>query len=164
MLDASAFIQGYNLDAGEEQFTVPEVHAEVSDEIARLRYEGAVASGRLAEISPGKESIKRIETEVRRLGETKLSPTDRQLLALALQLREEGLDPVVVSDDYSVQNTASKLGLGFRSRGARGISKRLSWVTYCPGCRRTYELEQEGNVCPICGTELKRKPRRGERS
>jgi UPF0271 protein len=137
----------------------------VRDEIARLRYEGARASGRLVETSPSEVCMGRIEIEVRHLGESNLSPTDRRLLALALQLREEGLDPVLVSDDYSVQNTASKLGLGFRSRGAKGITKRLVWLTYCPGCRRTFDKEQEGNVCPVCGTELKRKPRgRGERA
>ncbi len=135
------------------------------DEIARLRYDGARATGRLVETSPSDSSMGRIEVEVRRLGESKLSTADRRLLALALQLREEGLDPVIVSDDYSVQNTASKLGLGYRSRGARGITKRLTWMTYCPGCRRTFDEEQEGNVCPVCGTGLKRKPSgRGERA
>jgi len=141
------------------------VYAEVRDEIAKLRYDGARASGRLVETIPTDECMRRVELEVKRLGELRLSQTDRRLLALALQLRDRGLDPVVVSDDYSVQNTASKLGLGFRSRGARGIAKRLTWMTYCPGCKRTFDEDQEENVCPVCGTGLKRKPRgRGERA
>ncbi len=161
ILDASAFIQGYNLSPEEEYHTVPEVLGEIRDELGRLRYEGARGSGRLRETSPDGRWVAEVEERARASGEAhKLSATDKGLLALGLQLKAAGLEPTVVSDDYSVQNMASRLGFRFASQATRGIKRVLEWTIYCPGCRRMFDSPQEDNVCPVCGTELKRKPRR----
>jgi hypothetical protein len=65
--------------------------------------------------------------------------------------------------DYTIVgnhvNMASRLGLRFTSQATRGIKRVLDWSIYCPGCRRGFNLPQEDNVCPLCGTELKRKPK-----
>ena len=161
ILDTSAFIQGYNLSTDEEYYTVPEVLGEIREELGRLRYEGARGSGRLREISPEEPWVEEIEEKARASGENhKLSATDKRLLALGLQLKAGGREPTVVSDDYSVQNMASRLGFRFVSQATRGIKKVLTWTIYCPGCRRAFDSPQEDDVCPVCGTELKRKPRR----
>jgi rRNA maturation endonuclease Nob1 len=52
------------------------------------------------------------------------------------------------------------MSLGFQSLSTRGIQRRFEWTIYCPGCRRVFEEPQRGGVCPICGTQLKRKPGR----
>jgi UPF0271 protein len=161
ILDTSAFIQGYNLSPEEDYYTVPEVLGEIREELGRMRYEGAQASGKLRETQPEEKWVKEIEAKARASGEAhKLSQTDKQLLALGLQLKSGGEVPAIVSDDYSVQNMASRLGLRFVPQATRGIKKVLEWSIYCPGCRRRFDSPQEDNVCPICGTELKRKPRR----
>jgi UPF0271 protein len=162
ILDTSAFIQGYNLSTDEEYYTVPEVLDEIREDLGRMRYEGARASGRLREVSPEKKWTDELEAKSRSAGEAhKLSLTDRQLLSLGLLLKSEGKEPTIVSDDYSVQNMAVRLGFNFVSQATKGITKVINWGIYCPGCRRKFDAPQEDNVCPICGTELKRKPKRG---
>ncbi len=162
ILDTSAFIQGYNLSADEEYYTVPDVLDEIREEFGRLRYEGARSSGRLKELTPEKKWSMELEVKAKSSGEShKLSLTDKQLLALGLQLKADGKEPIVVSDDYSVQNMASKLGFRFVAQATKGIKKVLNWSIYCPGCRMVFDSPQEDNVCPVCGTELKRKPKSG---
>jgi endoribonuclease Nob1 len=161
LLDTSAFIQGYNLSPEEDYYTVPQVLIEIREELGRMRYEGAKASGKLREMQPEERWVKELEAKARASGEAhKLSPTDKQLLALALQLKTGEDVPTIVSDDYSVQNMASRLGLQFVAQVTRGIKKVYEWSIYCPGCRKRFDSPQEDNVCPICGTELKRKPKR----
>jgi len=162
VLDTSAFIQGYNLSSDEDYYTVPEVLGEIREELGKMRYDGAKASGKLKEIHPNDKWVKEIEAKARATGEAhKLSTTDKQLLALGLQLKTGGEAPTIVSDDYSVQNMASRLGLRFNPQVTRGIKRVLDWSIYCPGCRKGFDAPQEDNICPICGTELKRRPRRG---
>jgi endoribonuclease Nob1 len=161
LLDTSAFIQGYNMSPEEDYYTVPEVLDEIREELGRMRYEGAKASGKLRQMQPEERWVKELEAKARASGEAhKLSTTDKQLLALALQLKTDDDVPTIVSDDYSVQNMASRLGLRFVAQVTRGIKKVYEWSIYCPGCRKRFDSPQEDNVCPICGTELKRKPRR----
>ena len=161
ILDTSAFIQGYNpiIEGGIEQYTVPLVYAEIHEEIARLRYESARSSGGLKERLPSAKSMKIIEQIATQSGEAHLlSDTDKQILSLALDLKSEGKDPVIVSEDYSVQNMAQKFKFKYRARGTKGIKKEINWVIYCPGCKKKFTSQQELAVCPICGTPLKRKP------
>jgi endoribonuclease Nob1 len=161
LLDTSSFIQGYNMSQEEKFYTVPQVNSEIRDEIAKIRYEGAKNSGRMKEEIPIRHFVTELESQAEKMGEKhKLSTTDKQLLALGLQLKNEGNEIVIVSDDYSVQNMASKLGMKYVSQVTKGITRRLNWIIYCPGCRKTFDTAQEDNTCPICGTPLKRKPRR----
>ncbi len=117
------------------------------------------ATGRLKVVEPEERHLDAVEDESLRMGESHaLSATDKQVLALGLQLRDGELEPVIVSDDYSVQNMAETLGLRHRGLATPGIKKRYTWTLYCPGCRREYAEPQIDDVCPVCGTELKRKP------
>jgi UPF0271 protein len=112
-------------------------------------------------VEPKESYLDIVEDESLRMGESQaLSATDKQVLALGLQLRDEMLEPVIVSDDYSVQNMADALGLRHRGLATPGIKRQFTWTLYCPGCRREYAKPQPDDVCPICGTELKRRPSR----
>lgn len=159
ILDTSAFIQGHT--PSETAYTVPLVIAEIRNQFQRMRAENLETTGKLRVITPSEQFTEKIESITKELGESHvLSDTDKQVLALGLQLTEEGNIPVIVSDDYSVQNLADKLGIMFRSLANQGIKKRIVWMIYCPGCRKQYDSPPEDNVCIICGTEIKRKPRR----
>ncbi len=163
ILDTSAFIMGYEAgDINEKQYTVPTVLDELSDgSFPKIRLENAVVSGRLQIIVPEKESEEKIREALRRMGETgALSVTDKQILALGVQLERNDYAVVIVSDDYGVQNVANSLGLAFLSLATRGIKRRIEWQIYCPGCRKTFNEPQEDDLCPICGTPLKRRPKR----
>jgi UPF0271 protein len=161
LLDTSAFIQGYGAtDTDSEHFSVPAVRAELREgSLHRLRFDNAARNGYLKILTPSPWSLERLDEVVKEMGEKGiLSNADTQLLALGLLLQSEGMSPTVVSDDYAVQNVANSLGLGFRSLATPGIKQRFEWIIYCPGCRRSYESPQRDNVCPVCGTKLKRKP------
>jgi UPF0271 protein len=163
VLDSSALIQGFS-PGSEPAYTVDAVLDELKEELTRLRVESQVASGSIIVRGPGERYVAAVAEEARRRGEdAALSSADAMVLSLALQLRDEGRDPVVVSDDYAVQNMAEHLGLGYRSLAVGGIRRRFRWVTYCPGCRRRFEGPQPDGVCPVCGTPLKRKPADGKR-
>ena len=160
-MDTSAFITGYEVsDVEAEHYTVQSVRDELSDGgLKKLRFDNAVRSGRLKVVSPELEYVEEAAKATSEMGEEGvLSEVDSRLLALGLQLKAEDLEPVIVSDDYSVQNIANKLGLGFKSLATPGIKRQFEWTVYCPGCRRTFRTPQPEGICPICGTKLKRRP------
>jgi len=161
LLDTSAFIMGYEVsDVGGEHYTVPAVLEELrKGTLHQLRIEAAMRAGRLKALSPEGRYVSEVEAAAAELGETgALSHADRMLLALGLQLMVEGKNPVVVSDDYSVQNVADRLGLRYTSLATPGIKRRFDWEIYCPGCRQRFSGLKPGGACPVCGTALRRRP------
>ena len=151
VLDTSSFIQGFDSsDAGTKLFTTYYVMDEVKDDMAKIRLEYWVRTGKIKITNPEEEILQKVLTASRALGEIQaLSETDHSVIA-------------VISDDYSVQNLSDQLGIKHRGLITRGIKKRFQWVTYCPGCYKYFDGPQKEPDCPICGTELKRKP--GKRS
>lgn len=79
--------------------------------------------------------------------------------ALALDLQREGKAPVIVSDDYALQNVAEGVGIAYQPLATLGIRQKFSWTYYCPACFRRYP-RGDIQVCQVCGTKLKRKPLR----
>lgn len=159
ILDTSSFIQGYSSsDPATKLYTTYLVREEVRDEMARIRLDNWVQTGRITIKSPDPDSMKQVMASSKKMGENKaLSDTDHSVIALALELSPQ-FDVTVISDDYSVQNLSDELGIKHRGMITRGIKKRFNWVHYCPGCWKHFDGPQEDNVCPICGTETKRKP------
>lgn len=159
VLDTSSFIQGYtSSDPDTKIFTTYFVKDEVLDEMARIRLDNLVQIGRITVRNPSDEALSKVLETSKRMGENKaLSETDHSVIALALELSTE-YNVTVISDDYSVQNLSDELGIRHRGMITRGIKRRFNWVHYCPGCWKHFDGPQEDNVCPICGTETKRKP------
>jgi UPF0271 protein len=163
VLDTSALIMGYEVAEVEaEHYTVQSVREEIQrDDIRKLRLDSAIDSGRITVRTPDTRYRAEVNLIIGEMGEADaLSKADAELLALGAQLKGEGWETILISDDYSVQNVASELGLGFKGLATQGIKRQFKWVVYCPGCRRTFEEPQEDGVCPICGTDLKRRPSR----
>ena len=161
LLDSSAFIAGIEIGEGEvKSFTVPSVIIEIEkNPLLRLRIQVATNSGRLLVTSPEPKYVSEIEGISKTLGEAGfLSTPDKELLALALQFKKEDKDPIIFSDDFSIQNIAEYLSIKYFSASTRGIEKALKWAIYCPGCKRTFDKLDESRLCPICGTGLKRRP------
>ena len=159
VLDTSSFIQGFDSSDGEIRlFTTYFVMDEVRDEMAKIRLENWVRTGKIKVQNPDDVFLQRVLTASQELGEVKaLSETDHSVIALALQLDPQ-YDTTIISDDYSVQNLSDELGIKHRGLITRGIKKRFQWVHYCPGCYKYFDGPQKDPDCPICGTELKRKP------
>lgn len=159
VLDTSSFIQGYSSSDPETKlFTTYFVKDEVLDEMARIRLDNLVQTGRIIVRNPSQGSLDKVMNASKKLGENKaLSETDHSVIALAVELSED-YDATVISDDYSVQNLSDELGIKHRGLATRGIKRRFKWQHYCPGCWKQFDGPQEDNICPICGTETKRKP------
>lgn len=163
VLDTSSFIQGFeSSDTETKLFTTYLVVDEVMDEMARIRLENWIRTGKITVRNPEDNALRRVLDASKKMGEIEaLSDTDHSVIALAFQLQSD-CETTIVSDDYSVQNLSDELGLRHTGLATRGIKKRFQWMHYCPGCYKQFDGPQKDPDCPICGTKLKRKP--GKRS
>jgi UPF0271 protein len=161
VLDTSAFIAGFNPSAVDcDLYSVPEVERELARaDLFKVRFQAAVESGKLRILSPDVRFLDAVREASKEMGDMRyLSETDMHVIALAAQLKDEERSPTIVSDDYSIQNMATKIGVNFTSSATLGIRYQLQWLLYCPACRRKYPSDYKHRDCEICGTRLKRKP------
>lgn len=150
VLDSSVLYYGMDLPAGFECVISPGVVRELTREGMGERLEMLLAT-KVRVCSPGRRALSRVEAEAQRTGDSRrLSETDKELLALALELGYE-----LLTDDYSIQNIARVLGVPVRGLEQKGISEVYRWVARCTGCGR--EFPAEVRVCEICGSETKTK-------
>ncbi len=161
VLDTSAFVAGFDpFSVARDQYTVPMVREEIiEDSMSGVRLKTAVESGRLKVKAPDESFLKRAVASANIAGDAfSLSKTDLQVLALALELKASGYHPLIITDDYSIQNVANQMMIEFASLATFGIRRRLLWVRYCPACHKKYPADSKARTCEVCGTELKRKP------
>jgi UPF0271 protein len=166
ILDTSAFIAGFDpFSVDEEQYSVIGVEKElISNTLSWTRFKTSVESGKLKLKKPKNDSIKKVKEISKSLGDiNSLSEVDLQVLALALEIDNVDCNTFIITDDYSIQNVANKIGLNFISLVTFGIRFRLYWKLYCPACYQEYCFDQRIKDCEICGTKLKRKSLRRER-
>lgn len=125
------------------------------------RFKTAVESGKLQMRTPSNIYLGLVNESSKTVGDILfLSGVDKQVLALALELKSQGEKPLILTDDYSIQNVANQLGLEFAPLLTFGIRYRLNWTIYCPACHREYSPDYKDKTCEACGTALKRKPLR----
>jgi UPF0271 protein len=166
VLDTSAFIAGFDpLTVPEKQYTVPEVKKElIAGSMPWMRFNAAVENRKLMIRNPKSSVLQEIQEASRKVGDMRyLSEVDLQVLALALELKGRGLSPLIITDDYSIQNVANKIDVEFTSLMTFGIKFRFNWILYCPACYRKYPPDYKFKICEVCGTELKRKPKKKTR-
>jgi UPF0271 protein len=126
-----------------------------------VRFKTAVENGKLKVKVPSEEFLSRVKASAITVGDSFfLSETDVQILALALELKTAGCSPQIVTDDYSIQNVATQMGIEFASFVTFGIRRLLEWIRYCPACHKEYPADYGSTKCAVCGTKLKRKPRK----
>jgi len=144
---------------------VPEVKKElIAGSMPWVRFNAAIENGKLTVRSPKSSFFQDVQEASRKVGDMRyLSEADLQVLALALELKGGGLSPVIVTDDYSIQNVANKIDVEFTSLMTFGIKFRFKWILYCPACYRKYPPDYKFKSCEVCGTELKRKPKKKTR-
>ena len=146
VLDASALLTGRQFPG--ELVTVPNVLTEVRRHGLTPQLE-AVLGTQVRVLEPGAAARERVRVASGATGDApRLSPTDRELLALALEL-----GGTLVTDDYSIQNLARSLGIPYEAVLMPGIREAWRWSYRCTGCGRTWpEWRAE---CPTCGSPLK---------
>ena len=152
VLDTSVLYYGKDLPDGYELVISPGVVRELEREGMAQRLELLLAT-RIRISSPSKRSLSKVESEAQRTGDsTRLSDTDKEILALALELGYQ-----LLTDDYSIQNLATVLGVPYRGFDQKGITKVLEWEAKCTGCGKV--LGPESKECDVCGrpTKMRRK-------
>jgi len=163
VLDTSAFIAGFDpFSIADDVYSVPAVQQELAhNSLPWTRFRTAVESGKLRLKTPREQFVRRVRESSKAVGDVLfLSDVDLHVLALALELKNTGRNPLIVTDDYSIQNVANQIGVEFTSLMTFGIRFRLHWMMYCPACGRKYPPDYKLKSCEVCGTELKRKPLR----
>ena len=143
----------------DETYTVPDVAEELRTQTGpSYRLTVSSSSGKMKIQAPTRESLREVADHARLLGDRLvLSKADSSILALAVDLKKTGKTPIIVSDDYAIQNVAEGMGIGYQSLSSLGIRQKFKWAYYCPACFKRY-LAGDLQVCGVCGTKLKRRP------
>lgn len=148
VLDAPVFIYGVQVSGN--IYTVPEVTRELKSSEAAVALQESLKDGLKIE-SPLKTDVEIVTEKAKSTGDYfRLSQADIDLLAKALEL-----SGTLVTDDYSIQNVAARLGIETQPIQQARIKRVLKWRRRCVGCGRLYESEE---ICPVCGSDVKVKP------
>ena len=148
ILDTMAFLTHSGFSLNDELYTVSGVEDELKRSSDREQFE-SLKNGGLTIRDPGEIFIEKIRSMAQTTGDDKrLSDVDISLLSLALEL-----SATLVTDDYSQQNVAAKLGISYQGVEEKGITEVWTWELRCKGCGRRFNKEYEN--CPICGSGLK---------
>jgi UPF0271 protein len=160
VLDTSAILSGFlSTLSNQGAYVTPLILAEATRKLLGSGNEDLLDLRNLFVMEPSLDSVSRVLKITHNLGETaNLSQADLSILALAMELDDKTSAVEVVSDDYSIQNVATKIGIKFRPLSTTGISKLISWKYYCSGCRRCFREVPKKRICPYCGSKIIRKP------
>ncbi len=152
VLDTSLLLGGKEPPRDGIWYTTPEADAEVSPggRDAR-RYDDWKSLG-LRIQRPTSAAGKDVERAAKAAGNWhRLSEADISLLALTVDL---GKAAVLVSDDYTVLDVASRLGLHATTVNQQGIRDTQDWSPRCTGCGRWYDEAPKKDECPTCGSPV----------
>ncbi len=148
VLDTSAIYSGTDYPAGTALYATPQIVSEVRRVYRAERAESFVTS-RLTVLTPSPESMKAVRIKAEENGDiARLSEADLEILSLAYELQA-----IIVTEDYSIQNTASALGVEYRSLYIPGISSYVQWEIVCRACGSASHAPGE-KECRICGGKL----------
>ncbi|WP_457557753.1 NOB1 family endonuclease [Candidatus Harpocratesius sp.] len=169
ILDNTAFSSGLNInitaeDSELEFITTPEIIEEAkknrnSSQILSV----AFLQERIHVQSPTLSSIEFIKEQAKLSGDIgALSDPDISILSLAYDIINftPNASVTLLSDDYSIQNTASFIGITFQPLHQMGIKEKIVWEVYCPNCFRKFPPDKLKSFCPVCGGKLKRRRKR----
>ena len=153
VLDASGIIGGF-ISSKNLNITTSSVISEIKDVKSKIDFESALMAGNVHIEEPDSDSIKQVQVAVEKSGDVlRLSEVDKQLVALAVSF-QKNFQPIVVTDDYSMQNILKILNIPFKSVLTHGISELYGWIKICRGCRKKYPPDYDYGECEICGSAV----------
>ena len=157
VLDASAIINGFKL-VSNDNYTVPEITAEIKDFKTKLYFDMMLEEGKLIIKDVTSEYITRVNNTISVSGDIlRLSLADKKLIALACMLNDEGKNVKVISDDYTIQNALKIMQIPYSGVMAEGIKGIYNWKRICEGCKKEYGEDYPFDDCEICGSRLFKK-------
>ncbi|MFX0056598.1 MAG: hypothetical protein ACFFAX_07630 [Promethearchaeota archaeon] len=143
--------------------TTQSVIDEIQNRPSKNRVQNLLSTDRLRIASPDADSIEKTEKKAREIGDYGvLSQEDLELISLGLKQKHLGHEVSVVSSDLALLNTAAALGL--RTSDPKGrMKEKINWVLKCPGCGNEESVSISQLECSVCGTEMRRKPKKREK-
>ena len=157
ILDASAFINGFNLNS-DNNYTVPEITNEIKDFKSKLMLDTALEEGKLIILDVPKMYVSNIIDVISNSGDIlRLSMPDVKLVSLAYMFHKQGRNVKVISDDYSIQNALKILDIPYSGVMTSGIKGVYNWKKICEGCKKEYDDDYPFDDCEICGSRIFKK-------
>ncbi len=157
VLDASAFINGFKLNSN-NNYTVPEITAEIKDFESRLVFDMAIDEGLLVILDVSSEYVSCVNDIISESGDIlRLSQADTKLIALAYMLSKQGRNVKVISDDYTIQNTLKIMDIPYSGIITEGIKGIYNWKKVCEGCKKEFDEDYPFDDCEICGSKIFKK-------
>lgn len=127
VFDTSAFLAKYHLYVPSHGYTIytpPTVIEEVRDMENKEALVLGLELSRITVRSPSQAYRERIMKKAKK---KKLSDTDIDVVALALELREEGHEVTVLTDDYALQELLLENKINVKPLRTRGIKELSSY-------------------------------------
>lgn len=150
VLDTSALLAGRPLGPGEDTLVPLAVVAELRPGGRDRRHLDHLLAAGARTTDADATSRARVRDEATRGGDlARLSPADVDVLAVALATQG-----TLVTDDYTVQNVARRLGIPTQGIQQQGIREAYTFVARCTGCRRVLDAPAPAE-CPVCGSPVK---------
>lgn len=157
ILDASAIIGGF-YSKSYANFTTSGALLEIKDLKSEILLQSAIENGHIKVDEPDPEDIQEINKIIISSGDIlRLSDVDKDIVALAFKFKRNGFKPIVMTDDYSMQNTLKTIRIDYQSILTPGIKEIINWVKICKGCKKKYSTDYKFEECEICGSPVFRK-------
>jgi UPF0271 protein len=154
VLDTSAILSGKPMPPAHE-CVMP---LSVVDEIRHGRMKNAldfILEAGAKALNPGAKELAKVREAAGKTGDSmRISGPDADALALALEI-----GATLLTDDYSMQNLATVLGIDYKALSQDGIKEVWTWQHRCKGCGRYFDKPQKD--CPVCGSEVRTARKKG---
>ncbi len=140
--------------------TTSNIVKEVKSDYARALLESRIRNGLIKILDPNPKTLQSIKKQLQKNGSWWiLSPADREILALAIELKKTH-QPILITNDFEIQNACSLLHITWQEFNRIGnrkpkIKDQIKWIFQCTQCKRKYRAFTPN--CPNCGGKLKRK-------
>ena len=113
---------------------------------------------RVSVVIPSPKYVTVVENRSKSIGQIKLSDTDKEILALALMLGEQG-EVILLSDDYGLRNVGHELEINSRGVKTKGGNQLRRFSYICTACKAMFSERIE--ECDTCGnTKFTRRRRK----
>ena len=158
VLDTAALLTTWTQKQTNSQFiTTPDVIEEIQNRPSISRVQSLQSVDLLKIIPADEKFIGPVQAGADQSGDKNtLSNTDLSILALALAEVDRGINPILVSSDFAVLNTAIHLGIQVLDLTGQ-MNERRTWIYVCPACKNK-DLQPNSTLeCPVCGTLMIRK-------
>ncbi|MEJ2249789.1 MAG: PIN domain-containing protein [Candidatus Lokiarchaeota archaeon] len=172
IFDTNIFLKGINFNLIKEEIYTTQ---NVLDEIKVSRYQeknrnilnrihAAIDNNKLIIKSPQVKYFNKVVETSKQTGDFKiLSETDIELIALTLEFQEQGLNVILYTNDYSMENVCSELKVQFSALGINGIQSKMVFEAYCPFCEIIYPPDFLNMYCERCGEKIRRRRKKNGR-